>query len=78
MHSSFVKLLCGNVTELFNGILCSLPIPVGVREMQMATNSNLYTLCSETSFKIKVIFICGLMYANIFFCSTAAAINPAC
>lgn len=31
-----------------------------------ATNSNLYTLCSETSFKIKDIFICGLMYANIF------------
>lgn len=35
MHSSFVKLLGGNVAGLFNGFFPSLPAPVGVREMQL-------------------------------------------
>lgn len=35
MHSSFVKLLCGNVTALSNGIFSTLPIPVGVWETQI-------------------------------------------
>lgn len=65
MHSSFVKLLCGNVTALFNGIFSSMPLPLGVWEMQIANKYKVsITFVLKLHLGSKLGLSLGLFYPN--------------